>query len=141
MWEGSGERAQRQWPWRKPAASGRVISQRQAGLRGGGSRSRGVPFRDVLRLRVALLRPVLAQCGVRAHPPPGAGEQTTLSALQGLQDKSQWGRTAAHGGVPEDLCSSSWTFRAPLLWPAKSTVNVHRHQHPQLSSFQRPGRS
>ncbi|XP_060242224.1 centromere protein X isoform X3 [Meriones unguiculatus] len=88
MWEGSGERAQRQWPWRKPAASGRVISQRQAGLRGGGSRSRGVPFRDVLRLRVALLRPVLAQCGVRAHPPPGAGEQTTLSALQGLQDKS-----------------------------------------------------
>ncbi|XP_049996057.1 centromere protein X isoform X3 [Alexandromys fortis] len=42
--------------------------------------------------------PKVRPTGVR-----GAGEQSTAPALQGLQDESQWGRVAAHGGVLEDL--------------------------------------
>uniref|UniRef100_A0A8C6I2Z5 Centromere protein X n=1 Tax=Mus spicilegus TaxID=10103 RepID=A0A8C6I2Z5_MUSSI len=44
-----------------------------------------------------------SRCLANLPPPPGTGEQTTPFALQGLQDQSQRGCTAAHGGVPEDL--------------------------------------
>ncbi|XP_049996054.1 centromere protein X isoform X1 [Alexandromys fortis] len=97
--------------------------------------------------------PKVRPTGVR-----GAGEQSTAPALQGLQDESQWGRVAAHGGVLEDLRGSrcSWGAAGPGrgprhrgcgsagegapsaapgllevgLWPAESRTKSCQHRHP-----------